>query len=168
MAEIALIAAVARNGAIGLNNGLIFRESADQRHFRECTMGSPVIMGRKTWESLPQRFRPLPDRRNLVVSANARFQPAGAERVPDLDSALRLTSDSAQVWVIGGGQLYAAALPLAQRLELTEIDADLAGDVFFPPFDFERSGFERSASDVQHTAAGVPYRFVKYLRRSAS
>jgi dihydrofolate reductase len=163
MAEIALIAAVARNGAIGLNNGLIFHEKADQRHFRECTLGCPVIMGRKTWESLPERFRPLPGRRNLVVSGNTTFQPAGAQRVPDLATAMQVAQESALVWVIGGGQLYAAALPLAQRLELTEIDADLAGDVFFPRFD--ASTFTRRAGDLQHTANGTPYRFVTYTRR---
>jgi dihydrofolate reductase len=163
MADIALIAAVARNGAIGLNNGLIFHDSADQRHFRQCTMGCPVIMGRKTWLSLPDRFRPLPGRRNFVVSGNPEFQAAGAERVPDLATALALTQDQAQVWVIGGGQLYAAALPLARRLELTEIDADLVGDVFFPPFD--RSAFTSQPGELKHTEQGTPYRFVTYTRR---
>jgi len=162
--EIALIAAVARNGAVGLGNDLIFREAADQKHFRDTTLGHPVVMGRKTWDSLPPRFRPLPGRRNLVVSRNPSFLAPGAEVAQDLDQALSQLQDAQRVFIIGGAQLYALALPQAQLLVLTEVQADLPGDTFFPPWD--RSQFEELQSQSAVTAHGVPYRFVTYRRRS--
>ncbi len=162
-AEIALIAAVARNGAIGRGNALLFDEPADQRHFRATTLACPVIMGRKTWDSLPPRFRPLPGRRNVVVSRSAATRAIGAEVAPSLEQALALVADAPRAFVIGGAELYAQALPLAQTLVLTEIDADLEGDAFFPSWD--RSLFEETSSAAAVTAAGVPYRFVTYTRR---
>ena len=165
-AEIVIIAAVARNGAIGRGNALLFNEPADQRHFRETTLGCPVIMGRKTWDSLPARFRPLPGRRNLVVSRNAGLAVTGAELAPDLTTALARVAGAPRAFVIGGAQLYAQALPLAHTLVLTEIDAELDGDAFFPAWD--RSAFDRTSSAEAVTAAGVPYRFATYRRRSAA
>lgn len=165
-AEIALIAAVARNGAIGRGNALLFDEPADQRHFRATTLGCPVIMGRKTWDSLPPRFRPLPGRRNVVVSRNAATQAVGAEVAPSLEQALALVADAPRAFVIGGAELYAQALPLAHTLVLTEIDADLEGDACFPAWD--RSLFEETSSTTAVTAAGVPYRFVTYTRRGGA
>jgi dihydrofolate reductase len=163
--EIALIAAVARNGAIGRGNALLFHEPADQRHFRQATLGCPVIMGRRTWDSLPDRFRPLPGRRNLVVSRNPSLAAPGAEVAGSLMQALDAVHDAARVFVMGGAQLYAAALPLAQWLVLTEIDADLEGDAFFPAW--ERGAFERVAHTSHATADGVPYYFNTYRRRGA-
>jgi len=165
-AEIALIAAVARNGAIGSGNALIFDEPADQRHFREVTLGCPVIMGRRTWDSLPLRFRPLPGRRNVVVSRNASLQAPGAEVAADLEHALALVAEAPRAYVIGGAQLYAQALPLAHTLVLTEIDAELEGDAYFPAWD--RSLFEVTSSTAAVTAAGVPFRFVVYTRRAGA
>ena len=162
--EIALIAAVARNGAIGRDNALLFNEPADQRHFRATTLGCPVIMGRKTWDSLPARFRPLPGRRNVVVSRNTALRADGAEVVPGLGQALVRVADAPRAFVIGGAQLYAQALPLAQTLVLTEIDADLAGDAFFPAWD--RSQFAAVAGPAATSAGGLPYRFVTYTRRA--
>lgn len=159
----ALIAAVARNGAIGRDNELLFREPADQRHFRDTTLGCPVIMGRKTWDSLPARFRPLPGRRNLVLSRSATFEAEGAEVVTGLDDALARTADAPRVFVIGGAQLYALALPRADQLVLTEIDADLPGDAFFPAWD--RSQFVQTSRHGAVSAAGLPYAFVVYQRR---
>lgn len=171
--EIALIAAVARNGAIGLGNQLIFREAADQAHFRDTTLGHPVVMGRKTWESLSARFRPLPGRRNIVVSRNPDFKAAGAEVAGDLEQALALalvpkpqTQSAPRLFVIGGAQLYQLALPQAQWLVLTEVDADLQGDTFFPPW--ERTQFDKISSQAAVSAAGVTYRFVTYRRRSTA
>lgn len=161
--EIVIIAAVASNGAIGRGNALLFNEPADQRHFRQTTLGCPVIMGRKTWDSLPARFRPLPGRRNLVVSRNAALRPDGADLAPDLAAALARVADAPRAFVIGGAQLYAQALPLAHTLVLTEIDADLDGDAFFP--DWDRSAFERTSSTEAVSAAGIPYRFATYRRR---
>ena len=110
-----LIAAVARNGAIGRDNELLWKESADQKHFAATTRGHAVIMGRKTWESLPPRFRPLPGRRNIVVTRNAGFDAPGAETVDSLEAALQRVSGEPLAFVIGGAQLYAQALPLGGR-----------------------------------------------------
>lgn len=163
---LSLIAAVARNGAIGLGNALLWHEAADQRHFRQTTQGHAVLMGRKTWESLPERFRPLPGRRNLVLSRNPAWQAPGAEVVPELPAALQRLGgpDASRVYVIGGAELYAQALPLADELVLTEIDADLHGDSFFPAFD--RGQFQAEAGPVALGSGGLAYRFVTYRRRA--
>ncbi len=163
---LSLIAAVARNGAIGRDNGLIWNEPADQRHFRQTTLGCPVVMGRKTWDSLPQRFRPLPGRHNIVVTRNPAWEAAGAERAASLADALSRTADAPRVFVIGGGELYALALPLADELVLTEIDADLPGDTFFPAW--EPAAFDCLVSPGMLSAAGVPYRFATYRRRASA
>ena len=161
--EIILIAAVARNGAIGSGNALLFQDPADQRHFRQATMGCPVIMGRKTWDSLPARFRPLPGRRNLVLSRDKTLQLEGAEVVDGLDAALARVAQAPRVFVIGGAELYALTLPRADALMLTEIDADLAGDVFFPHWD--RGQFEVTERHSPVAAAGPAFHFVTYRRR---
>jgi dihydrofolate reductase len=163
MQDLVLIAAVARNRVIGSDNQLVFREPADQQHFRRATMGCPVVMGRKTWDSLPERFRPLPGRRNVVVSRNASLQAPGAEMAASLDDALGLLADAARVCVIGGAQLYALALPRATELLLTEVDADLAGDARFPAWN--RDDFIEASRQPQHTASGLPYAFAHYRRR---
>ena len=160
---LSLIAAVARNGAIGNNNDLVFRDPVDQKHFRAVTMGCPVIMGRKTWESLPERFRPLPGRRNVVVSRQPTLNVSGAELANSLDAALAATADALQVFVIGGGALYAEALPRADRLVLTEVDAALEGNTFFPLWD--RTAFCEVSREAHLAADGTPFAFVTYDRR---
>lgn len=162
--RLCLIAAVARNGAIGRANDLLWTDPADQRHFRQATMGCPVLMGRRTWESLPARFRPLPGRRNVVVTRNPAFHADGAETAPGLDEALARVADAARVFVIGGGELYTQALPRADELWLTEIDAEPAGDVFFPAFD--RAAFDEVARQPQRAADGTRFDFVTYRRRA--
>jgi len=166
-AEIVLIAAVARNGAIGRGNALLFNEPADQRHFREATLGCPVIMGRKTWDSLPERFRPLPGRRNVVVTRDAAWHADGADAAASLDAALARVADAAKVFVIGGGELYALALPRADELVLTEIDTAFDGaDTFFPRFD--RTAFIETERDPRTAPDGIRYAFVTYRRGTAS
>ncbi|MBX3605813.1 MAG: dihydrofolate reductase [Piscinibacter sp.] len=160
---LAVIAAVARNGGIGHAGGLVWQESEDQKHFRRVTMGCPVIMGRKTWDSLPDRFRPLPGRRNVVVTHQPDWQAAGAEPAPSLDEALRRCREAPLVFVIGGAQLYALALPRADELVLTEIDADLPADVHFP--DWPRDEFRLVSSEPRVSADGTAYRFNRYERR---
>jgi dihydrofolate reductase len=162
---LALIAAVARNGVIGRDNALVWHEPQDQRHFRALTLGCPVVMGRRTWESLPARFRPLPGRRNLVVTRQTGYAAPGAETAPGLGPALARLADAPRVFVIGGAELYAAALPLADRLELTEIDADLDGDTVFPPFD--RSVFVEDGRERHLTSDGTRFDFVGYRRHRA-
>ena len=157
-----LIAAVARNGAIGKNNELLWHEPQDQRHFRAATMGHPVVMGRKTWDSLPARFRPLPGRRNVVVTGNTALRFEGAEAAPSLQHALLRLAAEQRVFVIGGAQLYEQALPLADELMLTEVDADLDGDVSFPPWPAtEWTLVERQPAVA---ADATPFAFVTYRR----
>ena len=125
-------------------------------------MGCPVITGRKTWDSLPPRFRPLPGRRNIVVTRNAAWRAEGAERAGSLDEALALAAGVAKVYVIGGAELYALALQDADELELTEIDADFEGDTFFP--DWPRDRFHLLRTEPNVGADGVRYRFSRYQR----
>lgn len=161
---LALIAAVPRNRVIGRCGELVWHESEDQKHFRRVTMGCPVIMGRKTWDSLPARFRPLPGRRNVVLTRNAAWRAEGAERAGSLDEALRRVADADKVFVIGGAELYALALPLADELELTEIDAAFDGEALFP--DWPRLQFRRVASEAHTAADGTGFSFNRYLRQS--
>ena len=161
---LALIAALDRHRAIGRGGELLWHEREDQRHFRAVTMGCPVIMGRKTWDSLPPKFRPLPGRRNIVVSRDAQWHSDGAEAALSLEAALTLTAGAGKAFVIGGGELYASALPHADELLLTEIDAAFEGaDAHFPAFD--RSAFAETARDERRSADGTRYAFVTYQRR---
>jgi dihydrofolate reductase len=159
---VSLIAAVARNGAIGKNGALLWTDPEDMKHFRRVTMGCPVIMGRKTWDSLPERFRPLPGRRNIVVTRNPQWQATGAEQAPSMIDAIDGLSNTERIFVIGGAQMYALALPLAYELLLTEIDADLPGDTFFPMW--RRRGFEVTSREPHVGKDGVGYSFVTYTR----
>jgi dihydrofolate reductase len=163
-----LIAGVARNGVIGRDNQLLWHLPEDLRHFRAATMGAPVIMGRKTWESLPARFRPLPGRRNLVLSRQAGFEAPGAEVLPDLEAALEVvrSTGAPRAFVIGGEQVYRAALPLADELQLTEVERDFEGDAHFPAF--ARGDFAEVARE-RHQAAppnDFAFSFVTYRRRA--
>jgi dihydrofolate reductase len=158
---LSLVASVARNRAIGRGGALVWDEPLDKQHFKRVTMGCPVIMGRKTWDSLPSRFRPLPGRRNIVVTRNPAWRAQGAEAAPSLDAALVLAGPAEKVCVIGGGELYAQALPRADELLLTEVDADMEGDAFFPPW---RSQFSETSRQTHHTSAGTRFDFVTYRR----
>ncbi len=128
-------------------------------------MGHPVVMGRRTWDSLPGRFRPLPGRRNVVVTRNRAWKAVGAEQVGSLRNALALLDGEAHVFVIGGGELYAEALPLVDELLLTEIDAEMDGDTFFPTW--ERTSFEEISREDHVSKTGVPFSFVIYERRQS-
>ena len=159
---LSLIAAVARNGAIGRNNALLWSEPEDHRHFRRITMGCPVIMGRKTWDSLPVRFRPLPGRRNIVLTRDSGWRAEGAQKVASITDALAMLEGTPKAFVIGGAEAYTLALPLATELVLTEIDADLHGDTFFPPWD--RSQFAITSREPHVGESGVRYSFVTYTK----
>jgi dihydrofolate reductase len=162
MSELVLIAGIARNGAIGRNNALLWRLPEDLAHFKALTLGHPVIMGRKTWYSLPARFRPLPGRRNIVLSRQADLRLDGAEVAASLDAALDACAEAARICVIGGAQLYAEALPRADRLELTEVDADFDADTFFPAWN--RADFTECSRENRSTAEGLRFDFVGYQR----
>ena len=130
---ISFVVAVARNGVIGREGGLPWHISSDLKRFREITMGKPVIMGRKTWESLPRK--PLPGRRNIVITRQAGFTAEGAEVVVSAGEALALTAGAPEVAVIGGGEIYRLFWPLVDRIYLTEVDLAVEGDTHFPALD---------------------------------
>ncbi len=133
---IALIAALAKNRVIGDQNRLLWHLPEDMRYFRDTTRGNPVIMGRKTWESLPSAFRPLPGRANFVVSRNLAYQAEGARLCGSLDAAIEQAqaTRATEIFIIGGAEIYRQALPKADRLYLTEIEQDFVGDAIFPEF----------------------------------
>ncbi len=163
MTTLVLIAALDRRRAIGRDGALLWQDRADQQHFRRTTMGCPVIMGRRTWDSLPARFRPLPGRRNIVVTRNAQWRADGAERAASLDEALQRVTAAPRAFVIGGGELYALALPRADELVLTQIDAEFPdADTFFPEVDPDR--FVATAQTAHRAADGTPFSFVTYRR----
>jgi len=162
---VALVAAVARGGVIGSDGRIPWRLPEDMARFRELTMGHPVVMGRRTWESLPDQFRPLPGRGNVVVSRNRDWSAQGADRVGSIEDALALLADEPHVFVIGGGEIYAAALPYADELLLTEIDADVDGDTTFPSW--EPDQFEETVREPRRTESGTPFAFVTYRRTLA-
>ena len=158
---ITLIAARARNGVIGRNNRMPWKIAGEQAYFKRKTMGQPIVMGRKTWESIG---RPLPGRRNIVVTRNRAYAAKGAEVVGSLDDALSLVAGADEIFVIGGAQLYAEAMPRASRLFITEIDADFDGDTFMPPPD--RAQWRETAREDHPSAGDRPfgYSFVVYER----
>ena len=164
--RLVIVAAVARNGTIGHDNDLVWRIPEDLAHFRRVTLGHPVLMGRRTWDGLPPRFRPLPGRRNLVLTRQAGWQATGAEAVHTLDEAIARCQGSEKLFVIGGAQVYGQALSRAQRLELTEIQEDFQGDAHFP--DAWREGFTELSRRRVHTAApnGFDIDFVTFARRA--
>jgi dihydrofolate reductase len=166
MPTLSLIAALARHNVIGRDNTLPWHLPEDLKHFRETTLGKAVIMGRKTWDSLPPKFRPLPGRRNIVLSRDASLALAGAEVVSSLPAALALLGADDEAVVIGGAELYRQALPLADRLYLTRIDAEFEGDAFFPPI--EPSAWIEHECIEGQSANGLAYAFLRMERSPAS
>lgn len=159
---ISIIAAMARNRVIGRDNGLPWHLPADLRHFKTLTLGKPMIMGRRTWESLPGL---LPGRRHIVVTHNADYEAEGADVAHSLDDAIALAGDVAEVMIVGGARLYEQALSTADRVYLTLIDADIDGDTFFPPIDpgsWIEVSSESHEPDDKHPYA---YRFATLERR---
>lgn len=152
---IVLVVAAARNGVIGKDGAIPWRLPEDMKRFKALTLGHAVVMGRKTWDSLPPKNRPLPGRRNLVVTRDSGWQVEGAERVR-LDDALK-----GDVFVIGGAEIYRAALPRADRIELTEVQGDFDGDAHFT---FDRAQWRETAREDRVSADGVAYSFVTLER----
>lgn len=161
MTQLVLIAAVARNGIIGKDGGMPWHLPADLQHFKRLTFGHPILMGRRTWDSLG---RALPGRRNIVISRQDGWQAAGAEHAPSLSVALQLVAGDALAFVIGGAQLYTQALPLADVLELTEIDQAFDGDTRFP--DWDRSRYAETARQSHTAPEGWAYHFVTYTAKT--
>lgn len=158
-----LIYARAANGVIGLNNTMPWHLPEDLAHFKQLTSGNPVVMGRKTWDSLPERFRPLPGRTNIVVTRNADWSAEGVVRASSLEDALQQGAQFGDtVWVMGGAQIYAQALPLADVVEVTIIHQDFEGDAFAPTLGMQ---WHETSREDHISAKGLPFSFVRYERK---
>ncbi len=158
-----LIFARAANGVIGHNNTLPWRLPEDMAHFKRTTLGCPVIMGRKTWDSLPPKFRPLPGRLNVVVTRQPDWQAEGALCAHSLPAAMALCPANSDAWVIGGAEIYAQALPLASTAVVTEIDTDFEGDAFAPEFG---PAWSETAREKHVSTTGLSFSFVTYQKNS--
>ncbi|RZJ21341.1 MAG: dihydrofolate reductase [Haliea sp.] len=157
MPRLHMIFARAANGVIGKDNAMPWHLPEDMAHFRQLTQGKPVIMGRKTWDSLPAKFRPLPGRRNIVITRQADWHQAGAETAASLSDAIALCGDAEEAWVMGGAQIYAQAEALASCIEVTEIAQDFEGDAFAP--ELNDSWIETAREDRVSTN-GMAFSFV--------
>jgi len=163
-AGVGLVWAQSPSGVLGRGGDIPWRVPEDLARFKEVTMGHTVIMGRRTWESLPPRVRPLPGRRNIVLSHQADFAAEGAEVVGSLEAALAGCRSEPEVWVIGGEQVYLGALPYATRCEVTEVDIDLRldkDDAVAPMLD---SAWRGEAREWLVSSTGLRYRFHTYRR----
>ena len=156
-----LIYARARNGVIGRHNQMPWHLPEDLAHFKRVTLGQPVIMGRKTWDSLPARFRPLPGRRNIVVTRQSEWQADGAFRAASIQEAMQLCGDATDAWIMGGADIYRQAEPLASTAVVTEIDADFDGDAYAPILGPAWHEVQRTSHVARN---GLPYSFVSYQR----
>lgn len=167
--EITLVWAEARGGAIGRGGTMPWHLPEDLAHFKQETLGTSVVMGRRTWESLPERFRPLPGRPNIVVTRDPAYVAPGAVVTDSLEQAFALAAgqdDGDAVSVIGGGEIYRAALPLATELVVTRIDVDVPdADTFAPNIGDEWQLVDADESLVSET--GLGYRFERYRRRGS-
>lgn len=160
--SVGLIWAQGRNGIIGMQGQMPWHLPEDMAHFKSKTIGCPVIMGRKTWDSIPAQFRPLPGRRNIVVTRQKNWVSAGADPVASIEEALALCRTEKRVWVLGGGQIYEQALPYADTVEMTQIDLQPKGDTRAPRLDIE---WERHATSAWASSrTGLRYRFASFRR----
>lgn len=163
---ISFVVAVSKNGVIGRDGGLPWRISSDLKRFKDITMGKPVIMGRRTWESLPKR--PLAGRRNIVITRQSDYAADGAEIVSSADAAMALCTTEPEVAVIGGGEIFDLFWPVADRLYLTEADLTVDGDTFFPAPDpaawreVSREAHEKGPNDT----AGFTLRILDRIRKN--
>jgi dihydrofolate reductase len=160
---VTIIAALGRNRVIGKDNRMPWHISDDLKRFKALTLGHPVVMGRKTFQSIG---KPLSGRDNIVITRSHAFAAPGCRVVHSLAEALTAAQGAAEVFVIGGAEIYAPALPLADRLQLTEVDAAIDGDAYFPQFD--RSAWQEIARESRSTEGpnGLSYDFVTYERRA--
>lgn len=156
-----LIYARARNGTIGKDNQMPWHLPEDLAHFKRVTLGQPVIMGRKTWDSLPARFRPLPGRLNIVITRQNDWQAEGALRAGSIEDAMGLCGNAPDAWIIGGAEIYRQAEPLASTAVVTEIAQDFDGDAFAPVLGADWRELQREAHSA---ASGMGFAFVTYQR----
>jgi dihydrofolate reductase len=161
MSRISLVLAMATNGAIGLNGTMPWRIPEDMKHFKAVTMGKPIVMGRKTWDSFPKK--PLPGRANIVITRDANWRGEGAVVAHSLDEALAEAGEADEIAVIGGAEIYKLALPCADLVHLTQVHRDFAGDTHMPPFD--AAHWRETAREDHATPEGLAYSFVTLERR---
>ena len=163
--QLNMIYASANNGVIGHNNQLPWHLPEDMARFKQLTTGWPVIMGRKTWDSLPSRFRPLPGRTNIVVTRQPSWQASGASVASSVEDAISQCRQVEQAWVIGGAQIYAAAEPLADRIEVTQIAHNFEGDAFAPPLGPQ---WIESARQAHVSSSGLNFSFITYTKHTGN
>lgn len=163
--QLNMIYASANNGVIGHNNQLPWHLPEDMARFKQLTTGWPVIMGRKTWDSLPSRFRPLPGRTNIVVTRQPGWQASGASVASSVEDAISQCRQVEQAWVIGGAQIYAAAEPLADRIEVTQIAHNFEGDAFAPPLGPQ---WMESARQAHVSSSGLNFSFITYTKHTGN
>mgnify|MGYP001595361560 FL=1 len=164
MRHIAIIAAIGQNRELGLQGKLPWRIPDDMQRFKTLTMGHPVIMGRKTWESIPEKFRPLPGRTNIVVTRQAAYEAKRAvvaTSLEDAHAAAAWASGGDTTFIIGGGEIYREALPLTERLYLTLVDAAAEADTFFPPYE---DTFTKKISEESRELNGLTYRWIELTK----
>ncbi|MDE6783373.1 MAG: dihydrofolate reductase [Paramuribaculum sp.] len=162
---VSIIAIVARDGAIGIRGDQPFHIADDFRRFKALTIGKPIVMGRRTFEALPKGA--LPGRRNIVITRQTDWTAPGAQRASSLDEAIALAADAEEIMIIGGGEVYRQAMPLATRLYLTEVDADVDGaDTFFPALDPQQWTLAEISGYHTDPRSGARYRFAIYCRNS--
>jgi dihydrofolate reductase len=163
--QINLIWAQARNRVIGNKGRMPWHLPEDLAHFKALTLGHPVIMGRKTWDSLPEKFRPLPGRTNIVITRQTNWREKGVEPATSLPEALQIcehiSNKPSEIWIIGGAQIYAQALPLAHRIEVTEIDDTVEGDAYAPEIG---NDWKETNREIQRSKTGQLFSFVSYVR----
>ena len=159
--NINMIFARSANGVIGHNNAMPWHLPEDLSHFKKLTLGCPVIMGRKTWDSIPSKFRPLPGRTNIVITRQSDWRPEGANTAGNLQAALAQCHTARDVWIVGGAQIYAQAEPLASRIEMTLIDKDFDGDAFAPTLG---SQWQESHKEDHVSSTGLNFSFITYTR----
>ena len=159
LSRVRLVWAQSANGVVGRDNTLPWRIPEDLARFRALTTGATVVMGRRTWESLPARFRPLPDRRNVIVTRNPSYDAPGADVVGSIDAALALPGD---IWIGGGAEIYAATMPFAEALHVTDVDLEVDGDTFAPAIGAEWREVE--VGEWQTSSTGIRFRWRKLAR----
>lgn len=158
MTWVGLIWAEAHGGVIGAEGGMPWHVPEDLAHFKEVTLGAPIVMGRKTWDSLPERFRPLAGRDNIVVTRQQDWSEEGAHRAATVAEAVRGLD---RVWIIGGAEIFRQVIGDADRLEVTELDLEVAGDAYAPA----KAGWRLvDEGEWQTSRTGVRYRFLGYER----
>ena len=158
-AKISLIAAISENRALGKDNQLIFKIPEDMKRFKELTSGHPIIMGRKTHESIG---RPLPNRTNIVITRDKQFKASGCGIVNSIEDAIKAAEriEKEEIFVIGGGQIYSQAIKFADKLYLTLVEGEYEADTFFPDY----SDFKKVVHEESHQSAGYKYKFLELER----